>query len=145
MAREMMTVTSPEIENHATVPTSNGDRQPADVVNSYLNAFYAGEFDAAGSLLANNFDFRGPFVQVKGKGPFLESASGLRDIVRGHKLIRQWTDGAEVSSIYEVSFVTPYGAGAIVMSEWHVIAEGLLSSGQVIFDSAAFRALLLPT
>jgi hypothetical protein len=135
---------SAHVENEQILPTDGDVTPPSDIVNSYLHAFYDGDFEAAGSLLTNDFAFNGPFVQVTGKDTFLESASGLRDIVHGHTLLRQWTDGNEVSSIYEVNFVTPRGAGAIVMAEWHIVSEGALRSGKVIFDSAAFRSLLSP-
>ena len=137
-------MTSSRTENEEISSTDGELTPPSDVVNSYLHAFYDGDFEAAGSLLANDFAFNGPFVQVTGKDTFLESASGLRDIVHGHTLLRQWTDGDEVSSIYEVNFVTPHGADAIVMSEWHTVSGGALRSGKVIFDAAAFRALFSP-
>lgn len=47
-----------------------------------------------------------------------------------------------MSSIYEVAIETPAASGSVMMSEWHVTDGDKLRSGRVIFDTAAFRALL---
>jgi hypothetical protein len=115
---------------------------PAEAVNSYLRAFYTGDFTLARDLVADDFSFQGPFLQVRGKEPFFAGAEGLRGVVGGHRLVRQWADGADVSSLYEVTLQTPAGRGEVLMSEWHTVSEGKLVSGRVTFDTAVFRALL---
>jgi hypothetical protein len=62
--------------------------------------------------------------------------------VRGHRLPRQWADGDEICSWYDVDLHTPVKSGAITMSEWHTVRERKLTSGR--FDAAAFRAFLPP-
>jgi SnoaL-like domain len=121
---------------------SPGARTAVDVVNQYLTSFYSGDFETAKSVVADDFSFRGPFLQVDGKEQFFAGAEGLRQIVRGHRLLRQWVDGDDVSTTYEVDFVTPAGEGSVLMSEWHILRHTQLGSGRVTFDSAAFRALV---
>lgn len=120
----------------------SAERSATALVNHYLDAFYTGDFDTAGLVLADEFSFRGPFIEATGKESFLTSADGLRRIVKGHRLLRQWEDGNEVASIYELRIETPVGAGAVTMSEWHVACDGKLISALVLFDTAAFRALV---
>lgn len=115
---------------------------PAEAVNAYLAAFCTGDFEAVRPLLAEDFAFHGPFVQVRGREPFLGSAAGLKPIVRGHRLRQQWADGDEVCSWYELSLETPVKSGSVTMSEWHTVRDGKVVSGQVVFDAAAFRAFL---
>lgn len=121
-----------------------GQPAPAGVVNAYLTAFYTADLESARPLLAEDFSFHGPFVQLSGRDPFLDSAAGLKPIVRGHRLLRQWADGDEVCSWYDVGLQTPVKSGAVTMSEWHAVREGKLVSGRVVFDAAAFRAFLPP-
>lgn len=116
-----------------------------DLVNSYLTSFYVGDFEKARTVVSDDFVFVGPFLQVESKQLFFEGAEGLRGIVRGHRLLQQWSHSNNVSSIYDVDFETPAGAGSIVMSEWHVLRDGELATGRVIFDSAAFRTLVSPS
>lgn len=111
-------------------------------VDHYLAAFYTGDFPSAAAVLSDDFRFEGPFVQTTGRERFLDSAQGLRRIVRGHQLVRRWVDGSDVCSLYDVTLETPAGSGQVRMSEWHVVDRGLLAQARVVFDTAAFRALL---
>lgn len=116
----------------------------AALVNTYLDAFYAGDFGKAGTLVSDDFHFKGPFVEATNKEAFFASAARLALIAKGHRLLRQWEDGGEVSSIYEVNLETPAGKGWVAMSEWHTVRHGKLVSARLILDTAAFRALVPP-
>jgi hypothetical protein len=112
------------------------------LVNRYLAAFYSGDFSAARKLVADDFHFKGPFVEATDRETYFASAARLAPVVKGHRLLRQWEENNEVCSIYEVSLETPAGKGTVTMSEWHTIENGQLRSGHVILDTAAFRALM---
>jgi hypothetical protein len=120
-------------------------KSPVDVANLYLDAFYTGDHARARAFLCDLFRFSGPLVQVTGADAFLQSAEGLRQIVRGHVLHRQWVDGGDVCSIYDVLLETPLGRGSITMSEWNRVEQGLLQEARVLFDTVPFRALLPPS
>jgi hypothetical protein len=134
----------PDNQQAAPAHPESGHAAPAEVASAYLTAFYTADFEAARALLAEDFSFHGPFVQVRGRDPFLDSAAGLKPVVRGHRLLRQWADGAEVCSWYDLDLETPVKSGSVTMSEWHTVREGKLVSGRVVFDAAAFRAFLPP-
>jgi predicted SnoaL-like aldol condensation-catalyzing enzyme len=110
----------------------------ATLASDYLSALYSGDFDTAQSLVTDDFSFRGPFIETAGKDAFFKSAEGLKRIARGHRLLRQWVDGDDVCSVYELILETPVGTGSVPMSEWHRVRDGRLASGLVLFDSAAF-------
>lgn len=114
----------------------------SETVSEYLHAFYSGDFDKAKALVADDFHFKGPFVEATDKETFFKSAAPLAQIVKGHRLLRQWTDGGEVCSIFDVNLETPAGKGSLTMSEWSTVRNGKLNSGRVILDTAAFRALV---
>ena len=134
--------TRPDSPQAAPAHPRPGHHTPAETASAYLTAFWAGDFDEARTLLAEDFSFSGPFVQVRGRDLFLDSAAGLKPIIRGHQLLRQWADGDEIRSWYDVDLQTPVKSGAVTMSEWHTVREGKLTSGRVVFDAAAFRAFL---
>ena len=119
-------------------------RSALNVVNEYLNAFYTGDFDRARLLVAERFSFEGPFIGTDNRAEFFASAQGLTKIVRGHPMLRQWADGNDVCSVFELSLETPVGAGALPVSEWHTVRDGLIMAARVILDTAAFRALVPP-
>jgi hypothetical protein len=114
----------------------------AEIVNRYLAAFYTGDFAAARFLVAADFTFAGPFLRAEGADAFFTGASGLRSVVRGHRLLRQWAAADEVCSWYELRLSTPAGDGVVPMTEWHTVVDGRLSAARVLFDTAAFRVLL---
>ena len=114
----------------------------SDIVNAYLTAFYSGDFETAKGFVADDFDFKGPFIQVTGRERYFTAAARLAAIVRGHSLLRQWHDGDEVSSIYDMQFETPAGKGALYASEWSQVADDKIVRGRLVFDTAAFRALV---
>jgi hypothetical protein len=115
---------------------------PAAVFRAYLDRFTAGDIEGAAELLADDFAFDGPMLQAEGREQFLEGASGLGPIVRGHRMLRQWEEGQEVCSIYEFEIETPAGAGAIPMAEWARVRDGKLISSRLIFDTAQMAALM---
>ena len=112
------------------------------LVTEYLTAFYTGDFDRARAAVAEDFSFQGPFLQVQSRDAFFAGAQVLQPIVRGHRLLRQWVDGAEACSIYDVTLETPKGTGSVPMCEWHTVRGGQLAAARVLFDAAEFRALL---
>ena len=115
---------------------------PAQVFDDYLSAFTSGDMEAAQSLIADDFSFAGPMLQVTGKEEFFAGASQLLPIMRGYRMLRQWEDGDEVCSIYEFKIETPAAAGAIVMTEWCKVREERLASSRLVFDTAAFNKLM---
>ena len=97
---------------------------------------------AARQLLWDELSFKGPLDTFDNSEDYLKAISALAPIVKGHRLLRQWEDGDEVSSFFEVNLETPAGKGAVTMSEWHTVRNGKLISGRVILDTAPFRSLL---
>lgn len=116
--------------------------RPSETVNGYLDAFTQGDLDAAYEYIAEDFVFQGPILASEGKQAFIEGSSGLAPMVRGHTLLRQFEDGDEVCSIYDFHMQTPVGAGAVTMTEWNVVRDERLLSARLVFDTAAFAALM---
>jgi hypothetical protein len=114
----------------------------AALATRYLTAFYTADFSTASSLVTDDFAFRGPFVEARDRDTFFASARGLATIVRGHRLLRQWADGDQVCSIFEMHLETPAGSGSIPVSEWHTVRDGRIAAAHVLFDSGAFRVLV---
>jgi hypothetical protein len=115
---------------------------PAVAVTGYLDAFTVGDFDSAAAFVADDFMFAGPFAQYESKVDFFCGAAGLRGVLRGHTLLHRWEDGPDVCSVYLLQLEGPGGAGALYTSEWNTVADNLVVSARLVFDTTAFRALL---
>jgi ketosteroid isomerase-like protein len=95
--------------------TTERATSPSTVVNHYLAAISSGDFDRAGAVLADDFSFRGPLAQADGRDQFLA--------------------GVE----------TPAGAGSVLMTEWNSVRDGQMASSRLIYDTAAWNALVPTT
>ena len=92
--------------------------------------------------MAEDYQFKGPFLEARSKEAYCNSASRLATIVRGHELLRKWERDNEACPIYDVNIETPTGKGKVTMTEWHTAGTEQLHAGRIILDTAAFRALL---
>ncbi len=81
-------------------------------------------------------------LQVDGKDAFFEAVSDMASIFKGHTILKQFEDGNEVCSIYDLEIEAPAGAGSVTMSEWCTVQDGRLTSARLVFDTAAFNALV---
>jgi hypothetical protein len=108
------------------------------IVNEYLAAFYSGDFARARGLVADEFQFKGPFVEAANRDAFFDSAARLAPIVRGHEVRHQWSDGRDVCTIFDMRL----GGGSVTTCEWHTVGGSLLVQARVILDTNAFRALM---
>jgi ketosteroid isomerase-like protein len=113
-----------------------------DVVRMYLERFTSGDASGVAELVVDNFSFEGPILQANNRSEFLVGNAEVWPIVRGYDMRRQWVDGADVCSIYDLIIETAVGAGSIPMAEWCVVRDGKLVSSRVLFDTAAMAALL---
>jgi ketosteroid isomerase-like protein len=119
---------------------------PAGVVTEFLTAFFSGEIERARSLVADDFAFRAPLVEAAAtKDAYFAGAAEKMQFVRRFRILRQWHDAqaGEVSSVYELDVETPSGAASILMSEWHTVRDGRLTSTVMVFDTAGRGAKLL--
>jgi len=117
----------------------------SQIATDYLSSFWSGDVKAAHGLIAENFSFAGPFVQVEGKDAFFNSAVGLIPIMRGYRLLRQWDDGGHVCTFYEFNLETPVGKGAVLAAERNHVHDGQIASVRLVFDTAQFRKLVPAT
>lgn len=114
----------------------------SDVVNGYLDAFTTGDYDKARSYVAEDFSFVGPIAQYGTRDAFFTGAAGLLPVLRGHQLLRQWEDGVEVCSVFQLNLESTVGMGSVLTSEWNTVHDGKVTSSRLVFDTAAFRDLL---
>jgi hypothetical protein len=111
----------------------------ASVVVDYLTAFTAGDMDRARSLVSEDFSFRGPRGGTEGRDEFFAAATWIGPYLRGVRILRQWEDGDDVSSLYEYDLGTKAGAASIRISEWSTVRDGQLTSALAVFDTAGAR------
>ena len=113
-----------------------------DVVESFLTRFTSGDAAGAAELLEDSFVFHGPMVQTDNKAAFLEATAPLASMLQGFEMHRVWADGPEVCAIYDLHVATPAASGSVTVAEWSVVHDDKLASQRIVFDTAAFAALM---
>jgi ketosteroid isomerase-like protein len=117
---------------------------PSEVSTAFLTRFFTGDIARAASMVSPDFSFRAPLQDAPaGKAAYFGGAEKKSRFVKGFRILRQWEDGPEVSTLYEIRIETPEGKASLVISDWHTIREGQVASIVMVFDSAARAAHLL--
>lgn len=117
---------------------------PSALVTAFLEAFLSGEIDRARAMVTEDFSFRAPLHQGSGdQAAYFAGAEHKTRFIRAFRILRQWVDGDQVATFYELDVQTREGAATMAMSEWHTLRDGRLASTCMVFDSNAKAATLL--
>jgi hypothetical protein len=115
------------------------------VAERFFTVFYSGDIQGTREAVTEDFTLLGPFASVHNADELLELGAGLMRIVRGHKILRCVAAGTEVAALYEIVIQGPRGQGSLTTGGWFSVVGDRLSSGQVVYDSAAFDAIVSPS
>jgi SnoaL-like domain len=115
------------------------------VAERFFTAFYSGDDQGTRDAVTEDFTMLGPFATVHNADELLELSAGLMKIARGHRILQCVTVGNQVAALYEIQVQGPRGQGPLAIGGWFTVAGDRLSSGRVIYDSAAFAAIVSPS
>ena len=91
---------------------------PAQVVTAFLQAFMSGDIDRAKHMVSEDFGFRAPLHDRHGsKSAYFAGAEAKTRFIRAFRILHQWAEGADVSTVYELDIHTPEGNATMAMSE----------------------------
>jgi YHS domain-containing protein len=109
------------------------------IVSEYLTAYASGDVERAVAALSDDFSFRGPMQDTHGKEAFAGVLAHVAPLARGYRILRQWVDGPEVSTLYELEVELPTGRDSVLVSEWNTVRGGELASSLMTFDTGRFQ------
>lgn len=116
----------------------------AHVVRNFLQAVMSGEIAVARDMVCDDFVFRTPTHDgIGGLRDYFAAAEERAPFVRRFRILHQWEDGNEVSTLYELDLGTPTHHAAMRINEWHSVDDTRVASAIMVFDTnaAAVRAL----
>jgi YHS domain-containing protein len=115
----------------------------AELVRDYLGAYSTGNVEGALSLVAEDYSLNTPALQATGGQARAELAAmvgHLGPFARGYKMLRQWEDGPQVCSIYELCLEPPTGPVCLTISQWDTVRKDRLVSSVLLFDTTVLSA-----
>lgn len=119
------------------------EERPSEVVTRFLTHFYAGRLDEARAMLTPNFSFQAPLADGGSREDYFAGADKKVGLIEGFRVVRQWEDGSDVATLYEIDVETDAGSAAMRMFEWHRVRGHSIESTVMVFDTVAAAADLL--
>lgn len=117
---------------------------PPEVVTSFLDAFMSGKVDMASAMVRDDFSFRAPlFGRVGDKRAYFGGAGEKAGFINAFRILHQWADGDNVSTLYEIDTRTSEGSATMAISEWHTVKAGQVASTFMVFNGSSKAAKLL--
>jgi ketosteroid isomerase-like protein len=108
----------------------------SEIVSDFLGAFLSGDVDHAKELISPNFSFRAPMHTGVGDAQaYFGGAEAKARLIEDFRILRQWEDGGDVATIYEIDIRTDEGRATLPMTEWHKVADGKIQSTFMIFNA----------
>lgn len=113
-------------------------------MTAFLHAFMSGDVDKASRLVSEDFSFRAPLQEGRGdRSVYFAGAAEKVRFIRAFRILRQWVDGDDVSTVYELDIQTPEGSATMPMSDWHTVKAGRVTSTLMVFNASAKTVRLL--
>lgn len=117
---------------------------PSQVVTSFLEAFMSGKVDMASAMVRDDFSFRAPLLDREGdKRAYFAGAGEKAGFIDAFRILHQWEDGDNVSTLYEIDIRTSGGSATMAISEWHTVKAGQIASTLMVFNGSAKAVQLL--
>lgn len=108
--------------------------QTLDLVNRFMQS-------QDPSLLADDFRFIGPVDQTTGIDAFMKLNEGFFPLVTGMRMLKQFEQGNDVCSIYEMDLTSPSGTSLTLnIADWVVVAKGKMVEEHIYYDAREFAA-----
>jgi hypothetical protein len=108
--------------------------QALDTVNRFMQSQDT-------SLLADDFSFIGPVDQTTGIDAFLKLNEDFFPLVTGMRMLKQFEQGNDVCSIYEMDLRSPAGTLLTLnVADWVVVNNGKMVQERMCYDAREFAA-----
>lgn len=114
----------------------------SQTVTEFLTAFFSGDVGRAKELVSRDFSYEAPFGSGDSRSYFA-GAETKATFIRSFRILHQWEDGDDVSTIFELAIATDDGEATMPMSEWHRVRDGKIVSTLMIFNGSAKAVELL--
>ncbi len=106
--------------------------QALDTVNTFMQSQDT-------SLLADDFRFIGPVDQATGIDAFMKLNESFFPLVTGMRMLKQFENGNDVCSIYEMDLKSPSGQSLTLnIADWVVVKNGKMEVERIYYDAREF-------
>jgi ketosteroid isomerase-like protein len=110
-----------------------------DVVNRFYTASNTRDASQLADLVSDDVTFVGPLMQARGAAEYLAMNERLLRFHQETTMLRQFEDGDQVCSLYELGMRTPSGSLlTFLIADWIEVQQGRVATQRLFFDPRAF-------
>jgi predicted SnoaL-like aldol condensation-catalyzing enzyme len=118
---------------------NQGSMTNQEVVEKFLSGFNdPTKFPESLMLLADDYRFKNPMVELHSKAEFLALAQEIAKVVNGIEVISYAQDGEWVGTFYKFNSSIP-GLESNIASEWFRVENGMIQESEMIYDASEWR------
>jgi hypothetical protein len=112
------------------------------LIETYHNAWTAGDFVTARRCLADDLDFKGSIESFHKADDFIGALKRFQGMLRGVKLLKGFFDQDGAALLYDCDTVSP--AGVIRTAEFFSTTGDKINEIRLVFDASELRKLMQP-
>jgi ketosteroid isomerase-like protein len=110
-----------------------------ETVNRFYDTTENKKGEGLETLLANDMTFIGPLMKTSGAEEYINSTKQFLQMHKATRMLKQFENGNDVCSIYEMDITTP-GGGMITLelTDWIQVANGKVVMQKIYYDPRDF-------
>ena len=109
------------------------------IIETFLAGFNdPSRIQASLALLAENYHFKNPMVDLQSKAEFIALAQEMGKVLTGVDVIRYAEDGEWVAAFYTFKSAIP-GLESNLATEWFRVKDGIIQESHLIYDASEWR------
>lgn len=111
-----------------------------DIVNRFYDITNnKNETKGLEQMLSQDMTFAGPLMKTMGSSNYIEMLGQFVKFHKSWKVLKQFENGNDVCSIYEVTLGTPDGGSfSVVIADWIRISDGKIAEQRIYYDPREF-------
>jgi len=112
---------------------------PIEVVNRFYDACNNKQGQGMQNFIADDIVFEGPLMKISGGARYVEIVGPLSKFHKGTRMFKQFVNGNDVCSIYEMTLGTPSGQTLkISFADWIRVINGKIVEQKLYYDPREF-------
>ncbi|MCI0557612.1 MAG: nuclear transport factor 2 family protein [Nitrososphaera sp.] len=110
-----------------------------ETVNRFYDTTENKKGEGLEALIERDMTFVGPLMRISGAKEYIESTRQFLQMHRATRMLKQFENGNDVCSIYEMDIATPSGGMlTLEITDWIQVANGRVARQKIYYDPREF-------
>jgi ketosteroid isomerase-like protein len=114
-----------------------------ETVNQFYDTTENRKGEGLEALLAKDMTFVGPIMKTAGAKEYVDTTQQFLQMHRATRMLKQFENGNDVCSIYEMDIATPAGGTiTLELTDWIQVVNGKVARQKIYYDPREFAKAL---